>query len=120
MISVNNCLKNILNDISLWFGSQVHMTYGHCLAAFLTTGLFIVPIDSEAEEKPIDTYGLPTSKVNLDSCQKQALQQQPGNLIELTTFHIHGRFFLKFKIREANSYSTHTIICDLENGIILH
>jgi len=48
------------------------MTYDRSLVVLLSTGFFIAPIPSEAEEKPIDAYVLPTSKVNLESCHKQA------------------------------------------------
>ena len=64
-----------------------------------------------------DSYTLPPNKMYLVSCQKEALQLHPGNIVEETLHRIEDHYIVRYAIATDDG-KLWSIVCDLENKTI--
>lgn len=64
-----------------------------------------------------DCYTLPPGKVNIASCQREALLFHPGAIEKQQILHRHGIFWLRYEI-QARDGSEWLVLCDLATGRI--
>ena len=72
-----------------------------------------------ADESKTHRYDLPISKQYLPICHSQALVLYSGMITTQQLLKIQNHFFVQYDIQMPNK-ETRTVICDLNNGQILH
>lgn len=72
---------------------------------------------AQANNNNSDRYTLPPNKMYLVSCQKEALQLHPGNIVEETLHRIEDHYIVRYAIA-ADDGKLWSTVCDLENKTI--
>jgi len=65
-----------------------------------------------AETNTSDRYALPPSKVNIESCRREALRLHPGAIEKQRILHRHGDFLVRFQIQGRDGLDWF-MLCDL-------
>ena len=80
----------------------------------LVTSLHSVSADSNDNGR----YNLPSSKVDIPICEKEALDLHPGTIKEINELHQKGATLFQIKIT-AREGSESSVLCDAETGKII-
>ena len=73
---------------------------------------------ASAEANTVDRYALLPSKVNLQTCQQQALGLHPGVIDKLRVLPQPNTFWIRYEIQMRGG-AEWSVVCDLANGKII-
>jgi len=71
-----------------------------------------------AETNTSDRYALPPSKVNIESCRREALRSHPGAIEKQRMLYRHGDFLVRFQIQGRDGLDWF-MLCDLATRKII-
>jgi len=93
------------------------MKLSHCLG---TVVAFLQVTSIHANDTGIDSdrYTLPPSKVNIESCQNEALLRYPGEIRIERMRHRHGHYRVEYEVLVRDG-SEWLVLCDLTTGKII-
>lgn len=73
---------------------------------------------ANADVNKTDRYALPPSKVNLESCQREALHLHPGLIDKLRVLPQPTTFWIRYEIQMRGG-AEWSVVCDLVKGKII-
>lgn len=73
---------------------------------------------ANADVNKADRYALPSSKVHMEACQREALRLHPGEIKELNTLPQQTTFWIRYAIQMRGG-TEWSVVCDLSNGKII-
>jgi len=84
----------------------------------LTLNLALSAIPVTSADANVTDFMLPSSKVHIELCQKEALLLHPGEIEKERMMHQHEDFWVEYQIQGSNG-TEWLVLCDLKTGKVI-